>query len=442
MQPPSGATRLTAPQVNLDFRRPMRAGLAVLALLVFGIFGWMAFAPLSGAVIGSGTVVVRARPQLVQHLDGGIVKAIQVRNGDIVRKGDIIVQLDESTLVANLEIYRNRMREAIARKARLEAERDGLAEIAFAEAIAQQFNLGTESSQREGQRRLFEARRASRTGQTEQLREKIAQFNSQIGGIKGLIEQKTIQLNLINIELDGTQQLYAKGISTQTRLIAQERTKADVVGQLAEHQAELGRVQNSIREAEVGIIQVDRQFKESILTDLREATTSLDDLVQQITATTRQLERINLRAPVNGIVHEMNINTIGGTIPPNSTLMQIISTDDGLDVEVSIETQAIDQVRFGYEAALRFPAFNQRTTPEIVGKVERISPSSVVDEKTGQAFYRISIAVSPEEITKLGSVRLIPGMPVEAYIQTEARTAFSYLLKPLTDNFQRAMRER
>jgi HlyD family secretion protein len=434
--------QMITPKTNVDYRRPMYIGLAALAVLVFGLFGWMALAPLSGAAIASGTMVVRAKPQLVQHLDGGIVKQILVRNGDVVRKGDILARLDETNLLANLEIYRNRIREAVARKSRLEAERDDKPAIAYDDTPLTALKITVEVSHRDAQQRLFEARRATRLGQTEQLKEKIAQFNSQIGGIKGLIESKTTQLALVNRELDGIQTLFAKGITTQTRLIAQQRAQADVIGQLGEHNAELGRVQNSIREAEVGIIQVDRQFKESILTDLRESVSQLDDLVQQITATARQLERIEVKAPVNGIVHEMVINTIGGTIPPNATLMQVISTDEGLDVEVSVETQSIDQLTFGAEAVLRFPAFNQRTTPEILGKVERISPSSVVDEKTGQAFYRVGISVTGEEIARLGSVRLIPGMPVEAFVHTEGRTTFSYLFKPFSDNFHRALRER
>jgi HlyD family secretion protein len=428
--------------VNVNFRRPVRFGLAMFCLLVFGIFGWMAFAPLSGATIATGSVVVKAKPQLVQHLDGGIVKAILVRNGDVVRKGDTLARLDETTLLANLEIYRNRIREAVARKSRLEGERDDRAEIVFDDRLLDTMKIAPEASHREGQVRLFVARRSTRLGQADQLKEKIAQFNSQIGGIQGLIVSKTTQLTLVNKELDAIKFLFTQGVVTQARLIAQERAKADVAGQLSEHSAELGRVQNSIREAEVSIGQVDRQFKESILTDLREVSNQLDDLVQQISATTRQIDRIEVKAPVNGIVHELMVNTIGGTIPPNSTLMQIISTDEGLDVEVSVETQAIDQVSVGAEAALRFSALNQRTTPEILGKVDRISPTSVVDEKTGMAFYRVGITASLEEFARLGSARLIPGMPVEAFIHTEARTTFSYLLKPLSDNFARTMRER
>lgn len=428
---------------NVNYHRPMLFGLGLFAVLVFGIFGWMAFAPLSSAAVATGTVVVRSKPQLVQHLDGGIVKMILVRNGDVVKKGDVVVKLDETNLLANLEIYRNRIREMVARKSRLEAERDDKRDIDYDDAVLATLSIMPDKVHKDTQQNLFDARRATRAGQAEQLREKIAQLNSQLKGVDSLIETKSSQLELVEKELEGVRFLFEQGITTQTRLVAQERARADLVGQLAEHHAEMGRVQNSIREADVGIVQVDRQFKESILTDLREAMSQLEDLKQQITATARQLERIEAKAPASGIVHELAINTVGGTIPPNATLMQIISTDDGLDVEVSVETHAIDQIAIGHDAALRFSAFNQRTTPEIFGKVERISPTSVVDEKTGATFYRVGIAVTPQEIARLGaSARILPGMPVEAFIESETRTTLSYLIKPLSDNFWRAMRER
>lgn len=431
------------PATNINFHRPARFGLAMFAVLAFGIFGWMGVAPLSGAVVANGALVVRAKPQLVQHLDGGIIKAILVLNGDDVRKGDIVVRLDETSLFANLEIYRNRMREMVARKSRLEAERDDAPTIAFDDAPLAAFDIAPDQTHKETQLKLFAARRTTREGQAAQLDEKSAQFHSQLEGIEGLIDAKQSQLSLIEQELAGIRQLYEQGNTTLTRLVGLERTRADFMGQLAEHNAEMGRVQNSIREVDVSILQVDRQFKESILTDLREAMSQLDELKQQIMATTRQLERIEVKAPISGIVHELNVNTVGGTIPPNSTLMQIISTEEGLFVEASVETQAIDQIAIGHEVALRFSALNQRTTPELSGKVERVSPTSIVDEKTGAAFYRVSISVAPEQIARLGQqVRLRPGMPVEAFIESEARTALSYLLRPLTDNFSRAMRER
>jgi HlyD family secretion protein len=436
------ALRHANPGPDTNFRTTMRIGLALFAVLAVVVFGWLAISPLASAVIAPGTAMVRGRPQLVQHLDGGIVHNIAVRNGDVVRRGDLLVQLDDTLLLANLEIYRNRLREANVRKARLESERDGLSEIAFDDRLVAQLALGEDWLQKEGQRKLFSARRISRAGQVEQLREKIAQAGNQIAGVEGLVAARREQLGSIDQELKGLRELLEKGIASTTRVLTQERSRAELMGQIAEHNAELARIRNTIRETEISILQVHRQFQESVLTELRDATTQVEDMAQQITATTKQLERVEIRAPSQGMVHELAINTIGGVIPPGATLMQLVPLDEGVEIEVNVETQAIDQLRIGQEAVVRFPAFNQATTPHVFGKVARISPTSVVDEKTGMAFYRIGIDLEQAEIARLGSVRLLPGMPAEAHLTLEARTALSYLLKPLNDHLWRAMRER
>ncbi|WP_321344655.1 HlyD family type I secretion periplasmic adaptor subunit [Breoghania sp.] len=428
--------------VRTSWRGPMVAGLIGFAVLFGGGFGWMAIASLSGAVVADGTVIVRGKPKSIQHLDGGIVKSIAVENGDLVKAGDILVQLDETVLQANLEIYRNRLREAVARRSRLEAERDGLKEIVFDDALVRSYGLGplAEVHQR-GQQKLFEARRITRTGEIEQQREKIARYANEIAGVKGLIASKREQLALIEDELTGLRALLSKGLTSKTRVVAQERARADLVGQISEHQADLARIDNSIRETEIAILQVERSFREQVLSELREATTAVDDLVQQIVATTKQLERVDIRAPIDGIVHEMNVHTIGGVVPAGGTLMQLISAGQGLEVEVAVDPRSIDQLHIGQQATIRFPAFNQRTTPELFGRVETISPSSVINEKTGSAFYRIDISISEEELARLGDLRLLPGMPAECFIETQRRTMLSYLFKPLSDQFSRALRE-
>jgi HlyD family secretion protein len=428
--------------VNTNFRRPMRIGLAAFGVLAAVLGGWFAIAPMAGAVIGEGSVVVRGRPQLVQHLDGGIVREIHVRDGHRVRKGDLLVRLDETLLLANLEIYRNRLREAASGMARLEAERSGLPAVVFDDGFAARFGLGDEELHREGQRELFAARRVARDGQVAQMREKIAQSHNQIVGAEGLIAALTEQLGFIDLELPGLRELNAQGHVPLSRVLAQERARSELAGQLAEKRAELASIGNAIEETAIGILQVHRQFQESVLTELRQASTQVEDMTQQIVATVKQLERVEIRAPVSGIVHELATHTIGGVIPPGGTLMQLIATEEGVEIEVNVENHSIDQLYLGQQAAIRFPAFNQNTTPELFGAVARISPTSVVDEKTGGAFYRLGIDVAPEELARLGELRLVPGMPAEAHLKLPERTALSYLLKPLTDHWSRAMRER
>lgn len=425
-----------------DVRGPVRAGLAGFALLVVVVFGWLALAPLAGAVIAQGHVVVRGRPQLVQHLDGGIVRTIAVRNGDRVRQGDLLVRLDETALLASLEIHRNRLREGNARRARLESERDRRDTILFQDDRAADLAPGDDRVYREDQGKLFATRRISRLGQVEQLQEKIAQARNQITGVEGILQARLEQIAFIEQELKGLRDLLAKGYAAITRVLALERARAELLGQVAENHAELARLRNAIRENEIGILQVERQFQESVLTELREVTTQVEDLVQQIIATTKQLERVEIRAPVHGIVHELAVHTIGGVIPPGGTLMQLIPVDDGVEIEVQVEAQAIDSLFPGQAAIIRFPAFNHNITPELTGAVARISPSSVVDEKTGFAFYRLGIEVTSAELVRLGAAQLRPGMPAEAHLALPERTALSYLLKPLHDHWKRAMREK
>ncbi|CAN7688096.1 HlyD family type I secretion periplasmic adaptor subunit [Mesorhizobium sp. LjRoot246] len=423
------------------YRTFLVVGLAAFLVLFGGVFFWMAYASISGAVIASGSIIVRGKPKLVQHLDGGIIKEILVKNGDLVKAGDVLVRLDETLLDANVEIYRNRLREGLARKARLEAERDGADSLTFDETILHLTGIDQNEGHRHGQERLFHARRMSRTGQIEQQREKISQFGNQITGVQGMVKSKREQLGYVVRELNGIKKLRDQGLAAETRVMAQEARRADLEGQIAESQADLARIENSIRETDIAILQIDREFQEQVLSELREVSTQVDDLVQQILATNKQLERIEIRAPVNGIVHELNVYTIGGVVPPGGTLMQLIAIDQGLDLEVNVEPRSIDQLHAGHKALIRFPAFNQRTTPQLFGSIDTISPSTIVNEKTGVAFYRVGIIVSPEEIAKLGDLALMPGMPAEAFIETSSRTVLDFIFKPLSDSIRHAFRE-
>lgn len=427
--------------LNTDFSRPMFWGYIAFTLLFGGIFTWFAFAPLASAVIAPGSVIVKGRPQLIQHLDGGIIREIFVHNGDVVKKDDTLVRLDDVLLLANLEIYRNRLRDASAKKARLETERDDKNSITFDNENYQSFFIGDETSARQRQQELFETRRISQSGQMAQLDEKIFQLNNQINGVEGLLKARNEQLHLIDKELKGLKYLQEKGIASLNRVLAVEREKVELIGQIAEYQAERARIENTISETKITKLQVRRQFQESVLTELQETSNQVYDLVQQILATTKQLERIDIKAPINGIVHELSINTVGGVIPPGGTVLQLVPIEEGVELEVNVEPQSIDELYVGQSAVIRFSAFNQRTTPELKGKVHIISPSSITDERTGVSFYRVIIDTPQSELEKLGGLKVIPGMPVEVHIQTQEQTPLTYLLKPFLDQFRRAMRE-
>lgn len=430
----------TGPKLKTGFRWTAFCGI-VGSLLLFGsIFAWSWLTEINGAVIAQGKVEVVGDPQSVQHLDGGIVEEIKISNGDPVTSGQVLVRLDDTDLRANLLIYKTRLSDAATRRDRLIAEQQGYPEIKFAEKSEMLQGVSLDLNQT-GQIEIFEARRDLQRGRREQLSEKIVQFGNQITGVEGLVTSKQDQLDLLESELSGLQTLSEKGLTRASQLLTLQREKADLLGQLSEHQSELARIYNSIRDTELEILQGERQFKEEVVTEIREVTNSIQELEQQITSTRKQLDRVEIKAPATGRVHELQIFTIGGVVPPGGTILQIIPRDQGVRFEMRVAPASIDQVYPSQPARLIFAAFNQRTTPEIMGQVADISPTSVVDEVSGETFYRVSMEVSPEQLARLGDLELVPGMPVDAFLQTGERSVFSYLTKPITDQFQTAFRE-
>ncbi|MBC7147687.1 MAG: HlyD family type I secretion periplasmic adaptor subunit [Thioclava marina] len=417
-----------------------RVAALVAALMLPMLALWAALTPISGAVVASGTVAAGGKPKSVQHLDGGIVQEIFVADGDHVAQGQEMFRLDDTLLSANLEIYRNRLAEAFTRRARLKAERDGATRISFPEAPALLGGLEMEPFEAD-ERLIFEARADLQAGRKAQLVERIEQFHNQIDGVQALIAAKSDQIAILKQDLARQQGLKAKQLAREGQLLSIQANLADLRGQVAEHRTEAARIGNSINDTKLEIGQTERQFRADVVTELREVNTQIEELTQQITSTARQLQRVDIRAPVEGYVHEMQIVTIGGVLAPGGTVAQIIPSKGGLDFELRVAPASIDQVHLGQDVRLRFPAFSQRTTPEISGEVANISPSTVVDEATGAQFYRIEARAKPEELAKLGDKLLVPGMPVEAYIQIEERPALSYLTKPLADHIRRAFRE-
>ena len=418
-----------------------RVGMLCFVFLFFIVGGWFWLASIEGAVVASGAVGVIGKPKTIQHLDGGVVSKIHVDNGDKVTKGDLLLQLDETTLKSNLDIYQNRLRESVSRRDRLIAERDGIDKIVWEDNIFERLDFKPAQEFRDGQNKLRLARRSTGQGQVSQLGEKIHQFENQIDGLNALKTSKRKQSLMLTGELKNMKALREEGYASENRVLTLERQIEDLSGQIAEHDAEISRVRNSIAETDIQISQIGREFDQSVQSELREVELSIKDMEQQIIATQQQLNRVDIRSPVSGIVHELGIFTIGGVVPPGGAVMQIIPQDTKMEFEVNLEPLYIDQVYPGQDARIMFSAFNARTTPEINGKISKISPNTVVNEEAGVAFYLVNIAISEEELARLNGQELVPGMPVEVFITTEARSPLNYLVKPLMDNFRRALRE-
>ena len=434
--------RRPEPEVKLktSFAATTRVGIfASLALLIIG-FVWMQSTMIAGAVIASGQAVVRGKPKMVQSLDGGIVSEIFVEDGDVVRAGDVLLKLDPTLLKINLDIYRNRLAEVAARESRLEAEYTEEASITRQPVPVQLDGLLIERHY-VGQQAVFQARREVLAGKKEQLDERILQLGNQIDGVNGQISAVRDQLEYVKRELDSLQALNKEGLARESQVLELQRTQSSLLGQMSQLQSELARIKNSIRDTELEILQSARTFKEEVVTELREATATREELILDITTVEKQLERVDILAPTDGIIHEMQVYTVGGVVPPEATIVQIIPQSDGVEFELRIDPKTIDQIFVGQKAKVSFPAFDMRTIPEIFGTLSEVPPSTVTDPTTGQSYYRVGLSVPPEGLALLGNVDLIPGMPIEAFLETGERSVLSYLTKPLMDQLSRAFRE-
>ena len=433
------------PQLETALSPLMRKGAWGSLLLLVILTVWASFTQISGAVIAQGQVVARGQTKQVQNLDGGIVAEILVKNGDPVHAGDLLMRLDPTLLQVNLDIAHNRLADALTQKSRLEAEQLGLPQIDFSDLLtpAMQSHLGGRAldKQQAGQAQIFIARRDVLRGTTAQLGEKIAQIENQRDGTAAGIAAKQDQLLLLQKELENVTDLNRQGLARESQVLDLQRTQSELLGQISEQQSELARLANSVRDAQMEILQTDRTFKEEVVTKLRETTNAAEELILQIVTTQKQLDRVEIRAPSDGVVHEMQAATIGGVVAPGATILQIVPSNAGFQYELRLDPRSVDQVFVGQGTTVKFPAFSSRSTPDIFGKVAVVSPASVTDATTGQVFYRLELDVPAAELAKLGDLELVPGMPVEAFIQRSNRSVLSYLTQPLADQMARAFRD-
>jgi HlyD family secretion protein len=425
-----------------SIRRHLIAGVFIVLLLGGGVGGWASTTEISGALIAQGSIVVDQNVQKVQHPTGGIVGELRVRDGDYVQAGDILVLLDETVMRANLAIVTKGLSELSARKARLEAERDGAGIVTFPPALLAHGKDADVYSAIRSEKKLFELRRAERSGQKAQLQQRIAQLSEEIAGIDAQRAAKDQELTLIRRELEGVRGLYARNLVQLTRLTQLERELARIGGERAQLIAAAAQAKGKITETSLQIIQIDQTLSSEVAKELRDIDGKIGEFVERKVTAEDQLRRTDIRAPQTGIVFQSAVHTIGGVITAGDPIMLIVPDADKLQVEAKVNPQDIDKLLIGQTAVLRFTAFDSRTTPEIDGKVTRISADTSTDQRTGASYYTIRIALPPKNVEMLGDVRLLPGMPVEAFVQTGERTVISYLMKPLRDQFMRAFREK
>jgi HlyD family secretion protein len=414
----------------------------VTCILVIGVGGWGTTAVISGAVVASGYLVVDSNVKKVQHPTGGIVGELRVRDGDHVRAGDIVVRLDETVTRANLAIVRKGLDELMARKARLESERDGWDTIVFPAQLVAGASDPDRAAAMDSERKLFNLRKTARSGQKAQLRERVAQLGEEIAGLTAQQNSKSKEISLVERELAGVRDLWSKNLVQINRLTALEREAARLDGERGQLVAAAAQAKGKVAETALQILQIDQDIASEVAKELREVDGKIGEFVERKVTAEDQLKRIDVRAPQDGTVFQLAVHTVGGVITASDPIMLIVPEADNLAVEVKVNPQDIDQLQLNQKAILRFTSFNARTTPEIEGVVTRISADISTDQRTGQSYYTLRISLPPEQVQRLGDVKLLPGMPVEAFVQTGDRTMLSYLMKPLHDQFVRAFREK
>jgi HlyD family secretion protein len=435
-------TTKTSRDLRRSIRRQTIAGLGVVVIL-FGGFGvWAATTSLSGAVIATGQVVVETNVKKVQHPTGGIVGEIRVRDGDRVRTGDLLLRLDETVTRANLSMVVKQLDQFETRQARLIAERDDLPIMRLPANLAARQDHPDVVEVLAGERSLFQARRTAIEGQRAQLKERVAQLREEIRGLEAQALAKRKQTTLINQELEGVEKLYKQNLVPITRLTSLQREASRLDGEEGQLVAQIASSRGRIAEIELQIIQLVQDLKREVATELRDAQAKIGEFVERKVAAEDQLKRIELRAPQDGFVHQLAVHTVGGVINAGEPVMLIVPQADTLVVEARIAPQDIDQIRPGQSVALRFSAFSHQTTPEIFGSLSRVSADLTREAQSNVSFYTARITIDENEMNKLEGKALLPGMPVEAFIQTGSRTALSYLIKPFEDQVARAFRER
>lgn len=437
---PYDATAMETPEQRA---RPMIIiGLTMMALL-FGVVGlWAALVPLAAGAVAPGKVVLDTNRKNIQHLEGGIIKEIAVREGDVVKEGQLLVRLDNTSSQARTDQLRGQYIAAKASEARLIAERDDKDSVTFPQELLRleasdeqvRTNLDT-------QRRLFTTRREALNGQTSVLNQKIAQSRDEISGLNQQISASNRQISLLDEEVSVVRDLLAKGNALKPRLLALERNVAELMGQRGQAQAMVSRANQTINEAKINIINVKTDYLNKVVSELKETQVELASLTEQIRSSQDVSRRVDVIAPIAGTVTGLQVHTIGGVVKPGDTLLSLVPADEKLIIEVRVAPTDIDVVHTGMKAQVRLTAFKARYVRPVEGDVVNVSADRFDDQRTGEGYYVARIEIPQSELKDIGHTSLTPGMPAETLIVTGRRTMLSYLVRPIRDSFGRAFRE-
>ena len=427
---------------RIAVRRPVLVGLVATLILIAGFGLWATTTRIAGAIVAPGLIEVERDRQIVQHPDGGVVDAILVREGEGVVAGQVLLRLDGAALRSELRIVEDQLSELAGRSARLVAERDGAEELRFPQDILDLAATSPEvAAQLDGQSRLFQARNATLADQRTLLARRIDQITAQSNGIAAQSAALSTQLDLIEQELAAQQGLLDKGLAQAGTVLALQREQARLQGQLGELAADRARTEGQITEIEIEIASLATRRREEATTELRQTGPAMLELAERRRALTQRIDQLEIRSPVAGVVLGLQVTTPRAVLRPADPVLYVIPQDRPLVVTARIAPIHIDEVTVGQPAELVFSAFSSRDTPHLQGRVTRVSADALTEAQTGATYYTAELQLDPGEQERLGDRALLPGMPVEVFLQTGRRTPLAYLVKPFTDYFARAFRE-
>ena len=428
------------PKIKTSLKGPIVSGLTILLIFIVGATVWASSAKLASAIIAVGQLKVDSNRKQIQHLDGGIVNEIIVSDGQRVKKGDTLVILDPVQAKSSLGIVAGALFTAELKRSRLQAERDNTDQPDFTRFLHREHE--DKNSLIDAQQSLFSIRRSVQVSQQEILHQQIENLKSQISGFESQQASTQTQIEISKDELVNLRNLKARGLVGNERLLELERNLAQLEGRAGELVSSIASAKASIDEKRLELIRVKRSFHEQVLAELQDVESEIIDLQERANAATHHLQQMVVKAPVDGLIVGLNVHTLGGVVVPGQLLMEIVPDNDALIVEGQVLPTDVDDLRFGQNARVKLSGLQQRITPELTGKLMYVSADSILDERSGMNFFIIRVSIAAEELAKLPTEQLIPGMPAEVFVQTGERTALEYLLQPLSDTIDRAWREK
>ena len=428
------------PKIKTSLKGPIVSGLTILLIFLVGATAWASSAKLASAIIAVGQLKVDSNRKQIQHLDGGIVNQILVSDGQSVKKGDTLVILDPVQAKSSLGIVAGALFTAELKRSRLQAERDNTEQPDFTRFLHREHE--DKNSLIDAQQSLFSIRRSVQVSQQEILHQQIENLKSQISGFESQQASTQTQIEISKDELVNLRNLKARGLVGNERLLELERNLAQLEGRAGELVSSIASAKASIDEKRLELIRVKRSFHEQVLAELQDVESEIIDLQERANAATHHLQQMVVKAPVDGLIVGLNVHTEGGVVVPGQLLMEIVPDNDALIVEGQVLPTDVDDLLVGQSARVKLSGLQQRTTPELTGMLQYVSADSMLDERSGMTYFIIRVSIAAEELAKLPSEGLIPGMPAEVFVQTGERTALEYLLQPLSDTIDRAWREK